>query len=168
MIFALALLLATAPPSAAKLDHSTCPIHRQHAAANEHGKAVDARHDTFGMSHETTRHSFRLLRSGGAIELRNLTTDVETTKAIRSHLRQVTEDFSRGDFSKPLFVHGEVPPAVDRMKELAGAIRYRYEKLPDGGRIRILTATPAAASAVHDFLRFQIEDHRTGDPGRVE
>ena len=31
------------------------------------------------------------------------------------------------------------------------------------GRIRIQTADPEALKAVHEFLRFQIEDHHTGD-----
>jgi hypothetical protein len=33
-----------------------------------------------------------------------------------------------------------------------------------GGRIRIETDSPEALAAIHDFLRFQIKDHETGDP----
>ena len=43
-------------------------------------------------------------------------------------------------------------------------IRYTFEEIEGGGRVRIATSDPAALAAVHDFLRFQIEDHRTGDP----
>jgi hypothetical protein len=36
--------------------------------------------------------------------------------------------------------------------------------MDDGGRIRIATESREALAAVHDFLRFQIKDHQTGDP----
>lgn len=46
-----ALLFATSMTA----QETTCPMHAQHMAAG-----VDARHDTFGMSHIATTHSFRL------------------------------------------------------------------------------------------------------------
>src|SRR5204863_10195818 len=130
----------------------TCPFHAQHVG-------VDARHDTFGMSHETTRHAFKLLADGGAIELRTTASDPDTTKVIQAHLRAVAADFARGDFSKPLFVHGTTPDGVPPIKALHDAIRYDFESLPDGGRIRITAKGAAAVGAVHDFLRFQLREH---------
>lgn len=141
------------------LQTTDCPMHHQHM--------VDARHDTFGMSHDSTEHSFRLLADGGAIELRSLTKDAQIA-AIQKHMREVTSDFSRGDFAKPLFVHGVMPDGAARMKELGDAITYKFEELPDGGRIRITTTNADALKAVHDFLRFQIKDHGTKDSGTVE
>jgi hypothetical protein len=158
----LTLILAI-PPS--------CPMHAQHmkeAASKEHAHGVDRRHDTFGMSHTATRHHFRLFRDGGSIELLDAGADALTAEAIRTHLQEVAADFTRADFEKPLFVHGRIPPGVEQMKELAAAITYRYEELPRGGRIRITTRDANALQAVHEFLRFQVEDHRTGDAGTVE
>lgn len=43
-------------------------------------------------------------------------------------------------------------------------IRFQYEPLPRGGRIRIETAEPALVAAIHAFLQAQITDHATGDP----
>src|SRR5947207_11391335 len=117
------------------LQTTDCPLHHQHM--------VDARHDTFGMSHDSTEHSFRLLADGGAIELRSLTKDAQIA-AIQKHMREVTSDFSRGDFAKPLFVHGAMPDGAARMKELGDAITYKFEELPDGGRIRITTTNADA------------------------
>jgi len=34
---------------------------------------------------------------------------------------------------------------------------------PAGSRVRIKTKNPDALKAIHEFLRFQIEDHHTGD-----
>jgi hypothetical protein len=34
--------------------------------------------------------------------------------------------------------------------------------------VRIVTGNPAALVAVHEFLRFQIKDHRTSDPLAIQ
>jgi len=46
-------------------------------------------------------------------------------------------------------------------------ISYTLGELPDGGRVWIKTADHDALNAVHDFLRFQIQDHGTGDAANV-
>jgi hypothetical protein len=71
--------------------------------------------------------------------------------------------FAEGNFSIPMFVHDQTPPGVPVMKEKHAEISYSFEELEAGGRVRIKTANPDALKAVHDFLRFQIEDHHTGD-----
>jgi len=157
-----------------------CALHDQHmgeankaesrANAHEgHGARVDNRHDTFGMSHEVTTHSFRLFRDGGAIEFRaNRSTDAESIIAIRGHLKQVTGQFAKGDFSTPGFVHSYPPDGVARMQTLKSDITYGYEELPTGGRIRIVTSSSEALDAIHAFLKFQVIEHRTADSGQVE
>jgi hypothetical protein len=50
------------------------------------------------------------------------------------------------------------------MKEKRAAIRYAYAPTERGGLVTITTKDPAALAAVHEFLRFQISDHGTGDP----
>ena len=62
-----------------------------------------------------------------------------------------------------MFVHDEVPPGVPVMKEKRAEISYTFEELPTGARVFIKSANPEALKAIHDFLRFQIEDHHTGD-----
>ena len=53
------------------------------------------------------------------------------------------------------------------MRKLKSQIEYRFEKIDQGGRVRITSGNPQAIKAVHDFLKFQILDHRTGDPLKV-
>lgn len=139
-----------------------CPMHDKHTA-------VDARHDTMGFSHAVSRHTFRLTPDGGAIELRAKNgSDRATVSAIRKHLREIARDFERGDFSTPEMIHAGTPDGVPVMLERRHHIRYRYENIDTGGRVRIVTRDEAARHAVHAFLRFQIDEHRTGDPGVVE
>jgi hypothetical protein len=131
-----------------------CPMHSD----------VDARHDTLGMSHELTHHNFRILEDGGAIELHaNDSADSKSIAAIRAHLTGIAAAFSKADFSTPKYVHHRTPDGVDRMRRFRKSISYQYEELPDGARVRITAKGADALDAVHDFLRFQISDHHTGD-----
>jgi hypothetical protein len=43
-------------------------------------------------------------------------------------------------------------------------ITYRYEQRSDGAAVTIETADAGTLKAVHDFLRYQIVEHKTGDP----
>lgn len=76
--------------------------------------------------------------------------------------------FGQGDFSLPMFIHDTVPPGVEVMKRLKAQISYTAENTAQGAQVRITTSDPEALAAVHEFLRFQIKDHRTGDRTTVE
>lgn len=163
-LIALALL---ALASATHADEPTCPMHAEHM---KHAAGVDHRGDqVMGFSHEKTKHTFRLLKDGGAIEVRaNDANDAESIAAIRSHLQVIAKDFESGEFSKPKAIHAKVPDGAEVMQSKHDAIRYQYEELERGARVRITTGDAAALDAVHRFLRFQIDDHRTGDSREVE
>ena len=152
----LLFVLALAFPLAAD-DHAGCAMHAQH---------VDQRGDhVMGFSHEKTTHNFRLLADGGAIEARAIdANDADSIAAIRMHMKMIAKDFASGNFDKPREIHGRVPDGVKAMKELRAAIDYRYEELEKGARVRVVTNNDRARDAVHAFLRFQIDEHRTGDP----
>jgi hypothetical protein len=64
-------------------------------------------------------------------------------------------------------VNVQTPPGVPEMKLLKGKIGYRFEQTNRGGRVLISTSDPQALSGVHDFLCFQILEHKTGDPLKV-
>ncbi|HKH99403.1 MAG TPA: hypothetical protein VJ999_09875 [Candidatus Sulfotelmatobacter sp.] len=142
-----------------------CPMHQQHAKADSHHATVEKHGDqAMGFSHDRTTHHFRLAAAGGAIEVTaNDPTDKSSIEAIRSHLSHIAVMFTNGDFSTPMFVHDGVPPGVTTMQLLKTAIRYHYEENPSGGRMHIESTDPVAVAAIHDFLRFQINEHQTGD-----
>jgi hypothetical protein len=62
-----------------------------------------------------------------------------------------------------MFVHNTVPPGVPEMKRLRENIHYSFEETARGGRVVISSSDKEALDAIHRFLRFQIEEHRTGD-----
>jgi len=122
-----------------------------------------------GFSHEKTTHHFHLLADGGAIEIQsNEPTDSATKDAIRSHLAMIAVKFSRGDFAIPMFIHATVPPGVETMKLLKDKFTYEAENAENGAQLRITAHDARALAAVHSFLRFQIQDHRTGDSFAVQ
>lgn len=142
-----------------------CPMHAQHSAQPAHHAIVESQGDqAMGFPHDKTTHHFRLLPDGGAIEVTvNDMNDKPNTEAIRLHLSNIAMMFGKGDFSTPMFVHDGMPPGVTTMKLMKSAIHYTYDEMPSGGRTRIKSENPIAIAAIHDFLRFQITEHRTGD-----
>lgn len=174
---ALSLGLAATPASAA-LSGCAQQQQQQHTHKGEHDKAKHEGHAdaavkrgdrAMGFSHARTTHRFRLTRDGGAIEVRvNDAKDTESLGQVRTHLAQIARMFADGDFAKPKEVHARVPPGVEALKRLREEIKYEYEEMQDGGRVLLKTANAEALEAIHAFLRFQIEDHATGDSTEVE
>jgi hypothetical protein len=147
-------------------DMQSCPMHKeQMKEASQHQADVEKHGDeAMGFPHDKTSHHFRLYSDGGAIEVTvNDSKDSQDVQAIRSHLTHIVTMFSNGEFSIPMFVHDQVPPGVPVMKDKHAEISYTFEELSAGGRVRIKTMNPGALKAIHEFLRFQIEDHQTGD-----
>jgi hypothetical protein len=96
----------------------------------------------------------------------NNSRDVESSEQIRMHLKHIAKMFAEGNFNAPMLIHAQTPPGVPVMQELKGEIEYNYEEIDRGAAVRISTKNPAALKAVHDFLRFQIKEHKTGDSPR--
>lgn len=82
---------------------------------------------------------------------------------IRTHLATIARDFAQGRFDLPTRIHDQTPPGVESMQRLKSTIRYRYAPTPRGGRVEISTENAEALAAIHQFLRFQIDEHRTED-----
>ncbi|MEW6207918.1 MAG: hypothetical protein AB1631_06095 [Acidobacteriota bacterium] len=147
----------------------TCPFHEQHMkdsqTKKDHHARVDERGDhEMGFSHLKTAHHFRLYEDGGAIEVEALdAVDTASRDQIREHLSLIARVFAEGDFAKPKAIHDQTVPGTTVMARLKADISYTFEGTERGGRVRISTANREALAAIHEFLRFQIQDHRTGD-----
>jgi len=164
---ALSLLLVALPVLAQDTkqdDMKDCPMHAQHSAQSHQAIVRSHGDEAMGFPHDKTTHHFHMTANGGVIEVTvNDPNDKTNTTAIRSHLTHIAMMFSNGDFSTPMFIHDGVPPGVTTMKLMKSAIRYTYEEMPSGGRVRIKSDDAIAVAAIHDFLRFQITEHQTGD-----
>jgi len=125
---------------------------------NERGDHV------MGFDHTKTTHHFRLSPDGGSIEVAaNSAQDKESRDQIRMHLGHIAKMFAGGNFNAPMLIHEQIPPGVPVMQKLKGEIQYKFEETEQGARIQISTNSSEALQAIHDFLRFQIQEHKTGD-----
>jgi len=130
----------------------------QHQDVNRRGDKV------MGFSHAKTTHHFSLKTDGGVIQVEaNDAGDTASRDQIRQHLKHIAKKFSEGDFSAPMFIHARTPPGAPTMKRLKAEIKYQFEELERGAQVRISTDNAEAIEAIHEFLRFQIKDHQTGD-----
>ena len=156
-ILAVYVTLGLAAQTDSQADH--------HAGVVQRGES----HAGMGFSQTTTTHHFVLTPNGGIVQVTaNDPKNTEQIETIQMRMQNIAQMSSEGNFSIPHFVHDQTPPGVPTMKELKEAIRYSAEPLSNGGRIKIQTSSPEGITAVHDFLRFQIKDHETGDPTTVQ
>jgi hypothetical protein len=136
-----------------------CPMHATHTHMNERGEKG------MGFSQTATTHHFLLNSNGGVIQVEAKdSADSTNRNQTRMHLGHIAKAFQSGDFDIPMFVHDNVPPGVPGMKRLRKDIQYSFAETPNGGRVVISSANKEALEAIHQFLRFQIEEHNTGDP----
>ena len=140
-------------------------------SAQEHHTAMDKRGaQVMGFDQALTTHQFILFTDGGAIDVSvKDASDTKNLAAIRSHLPRIAKMFGEGHFDAPMLVHDSKDvPGTRTMADRKMTIQYQYVETPSGGRVNIVTADPESLSAVHDFLRFQIADHQTGDSTAVQ
>ena len=122
-----------------------------------------------GFDQDRTAHHFLLFKDGGAIDVSvKDQADTKNREAIRSHLPHIATMFGSGNFDAPMLVHDSANvPGTKVMAARKDAIHYQYAETPNGGRVTMVTSDPEALAAVHAFLRYQIAEHKTGDPSSV-
>jgi hypothetical protein len=153
-----AILALVALTASAQTDH----------AQHDHDME-DRGNQGMGFAQDKTTHHFLLRKDGGAIQVTaNSGDDKASIEHIRMHLEHIRGAFQSGDFNTPGFVHDQTPPGVPAMIRLKDQIHYRYEEIAQGGRVVISSTNAEALKAVHSFLRFQITEHKTGDPLEVK
>jgi hypothetical protein len=168
------LVLAVSARAAAQASPSQPQQHQQEHSMSgmqdeKHYEGVNQHGDmAMGFSHLKTTHHFGLTPSGGFIQVQaNDPKDAASRDQIRTHLQHISKAFKDGDFSAPEMTHSRVPPGVPTMQRLKGDIEYQYAETKTGAKVVIRTNNPEARKAVHAFLRFQIQDHRTRDSPSV-
>jgi hypothetical protein len=163
------LVLAFMLAPSARAQHPAMPAgmtHEEHLKQLEKDAELKKRGAAaMGFDQDLTTHHFILTAHGGRIEVSaNDPSDDMSVAQIRDHLAGIASAFANGDFGAPFATHGEMPPGVSTLRELKGLIRYEFEKTPRGGQVVVTSTDVKARSAIHDFLRYQIREHATGDP----
>lgn len=147
-LLAIALLLPI--PACAQHDHT--------AEVNTRGAHV------MGFSQESTTHHFVLTFDGGIIDVRaNDIKDTQGRDEIRTHFRHIAHMFSAGDFTDPMLVHATNVPGTVVMRQHKDNLHWDLVETPRGAKLVITADNKSVLDALHEFLKFQIEDHQTGD-----
>ena len=163
MVVALVFLASMAAAAEAQThNHASCPMAAGHKAR---AAEVDRQHGAAtGLDNATTGHHFLLRNDGGEIQMgASDPSDTVSRDGAREHLQAIAKAFANGDFDMPMKIHGAIPPGVPILKERRALVRYDYVATDTGGSVLIATADAQALAAIHAFLRFQIDDHGTGD-----
>jgi hypothetical protein len=179
VLFACIVAAALAAPSQThgvpvlvQQDHSQQDQAQQDHAKQDHAKHQQMEHrgnQGMGFDQQKTTHHFLLRKDGGAIQVTANSADDKTSREeIQMHLHHIAQAFKSGDFNIPMFVHDQTPPGVDTMTKLKDQIHFKYESAANGGRVVISSANTEAVAAIHEFLKFQIKEHQTGDPLEVK
>jgi hypothetical protein len=135
----------------------------------QHQHATDRAHHGMGFDQQKTVHHFLLQTGGGTIDvIAKDPADRTSIDQIRMHLQHISVAFKGGDFSLPTFIHDTDPPGVETLKARREQLIFTYQERPAGGAVVITTTDEQARGALHDFLRFQIKEHKTGDPLTVD
>jgi hypothetical protein len=152
-------------PMMGGMDRSASPALQSSAGQDPHTGMNQRGAMVMGFDQQKTTHHFYLYEDGGAIDVSvNDAADSVNRDAIRSHLPHIAMLFGEGDFEAPMLVHdSKNVPGTAEMARLKEKISYKYNETPAGGRVDITTTDAAALKAVHEFLKFQIADHKTGD-----
>jgi hypothetical protein len=147
----------------ALLAGQSAPVQDPHAGMHARGATV------MGFDQDKTAHHFYLFDDGGAIEIAvKDAADAVNRDAIRAHLPHIAERFGAGNFEAPMLIHGAKDvPGTAVLTQLKSTLVYRYAETRNGGRVNITSSDPAAVAAVHDFLKYQIAEHKTGDSTAV-
>lgn len=140
----------------------------QAPAGQSHDQVKERGAHVMGFDQDKTVHSFRLHPDGGAVDISvKDRADTANRDAIRSHLPHIAQMFGDGNFEAPMLIHGTKVPGTDQMAAMKNRIRFVYVETSGGGRVDIFTTDANSLRAVHEFIKFQIADHHTGDTTAV-
>ena len=122
-----------------------------------------------GFDQDRTVHHFVLRAGGGEIVVTAKdANDAALIAQVRAHSQEIAGSFGAGLFDKPLATHGGMPPGAETLAANKSQVTYRYEALPAGARVIIDTRDQDTLDAVHAFLKYQIVEHKTGDPLTIQ
>jgi hypothetical protein len=169
LIVAFLLAVPSAPAQQGTEQDTPQCHHKTDSSQMDHEAMMERGEKGMGFSQAKTSHHFLLKSDGGVIAVAaNDPKDAATRDQIRMHLSHIARAFSQGDFEIPMFVHDRMPPGVASMKRLQDLIHYRFTPTDAGGEVVVSSDSPEAVEAIHEFLTFQIREHKTGDPLKVE
>lgn len=110
---------------------------------------------------QATEHVFAKTATGGVQQVvtRN-PADAEQVSLVRQHLREIREQFLKGDFSGPSHIHGANMPGLAQLKAAQpGQLAIAYRDIPAGSELSYTTNETNLVAALHQWFDAQLADH---------
>lgn len=117
--------------------------------------------DIMPFSLRNTTHFFTKSHHGGTQSvIAKDVSDAKQTRLVREHLREIQQQFLRGDFSGPSHIHGNDMPGLAQLKATQpGQLSIEYRDLPGGAELTYQTSASNLVAALHRWFDAQLSDH---------
>ena len=150
---------ATVSLHAQQMDHAAHM--KMMEGAQRQAEVADRGKDVMPFSLAATTHFFTKNAGGGIQQVvAKDPTDTAQAKMIRQHLREIRDQFLKGDFSGPSHIHGQdMPGLADLKASKPGQIAIAYEDVEGGGQLTYTTSGAGLVAALHKWFDAQLSDH---------
>lgn len=163
-IASLLLLTCVGGVNAQAMDHSRMD-HGAHMATMAPGQrqaeVAQRGKDVMPFSLAATTHIFTKTAQGGVQQVVvKDARDAEQVRLTRQHLREIRDQFLKGDFSGPTRIHGQDMPGLAELKAARpGQIVITYKDIDKGAELSYATSNGSLVSALHQWFDAQLTDH---------
>ncbi len=107
---------------------------------------------------------YYLVKNGGVIEFTAKDpNDTVSIAAIQKYLDLQRDQLEKGKVDVDADVHGKIPDGLLVVKRMRGEITFYTVKSDNGAVLRMFSVNEQARQAIHEFMKFQITEHKTGD-----
>ena len=114
-----------------------------------------------GFDQNKISHEFTSTKDGGQIKITALDEkDNQTISQIKSHTRDIQNDFADGNFTKPFFIHAHSVPGTDAMNQNKYQIQYQIQDMKNGSILFLITNNSNLLNSINQFMTFQSTEHK--------
>jgi len=157
--------LTHAEDNDSKMIHHANMDHAAHMAmmANQkrQGEVSQRGKDVMPFTLAATTHIFTKDAEGGVQQVvAKKSSDTGQIKLVRQHLKEIREQFLKGDFSGPSHIHGQDMPGLADLKVAQpGQINIAYKDVKGGAKLTYKTSDISLVAALHKWFDAQLSDH---------
>jgi hypothetical protein len=109
---------------------------------------------------DKTTHIFQKTDDGGVQQvIAKDPKDGKNISLIQEHLKEEADNFQKGDYSDPAFIHGVNMAGLSDLSNAYKKITITFKELPNGAQITYLTDDPELVNAIHHWFTAQTMDH---------
>lgn len=140
---------------------SAMPMVSHAADAPRRAEVAERGKDVMPFSLKATTHIFTKTFDGGIQRVvAKDAADAGQINFVRQHLQEIKEQFLKGDFSSPLYIHGKDMPGLAELRNAKpGQIAIADKDVEGGAELEYKTADARMVAALHKWFDAQLSDH---------